>query len=373
MAIFHLHVKNISRGEGRSIVAAAAYRAGETLHNAAEERESNFGGRRDVLHAEIRAPSHAPVWMSERSALWNGVEQAELRKDARLAKEIEVALPRELARGMWLALIRNFADTYVAQGFVVDLAIHDDGEAHNPHAHLLLTTRMITSAGFGPKLREADGKKFVLDARKSWAALANVTFAKAGSGLTIDHRSHAEAGVEDVPTRHRGADSSERKARRNRMGDERILRAREELLATDGLEGDYPALVETAGWPPRDRTAPAGLTPAEAREFETFWNEVDMRADLAEVRKPVDEGELPVPDPDGNPISQAERNHAEEGLLAAMHAEPWFTQDHARSAQGARAPGEAAGRDWFAQRRGAHDGARDAAEEQGTPERDRLG
>ena len=93
MAIYHLHLKNISRGNGRSAVACAAYRAGETLPNEAEERDTRFAGRRDVRFAAIVLPEGAPSWMADRGQLWNAVERAEIRKDARLAKEIEVALP----------------------------------------------------------------------------------------------------------------------------------------------------------------------------------------------------------------------------------------------------------------------------------------
>ncbi|TGV64653.1 conjugal transfer protein, partial [Mesorhizobium sp. M00.F.Ca.ET.149.01.1.1] len=195
MAIFHLHVKNISRGDGRSIVAAAAYRAGETLPNEAEERESAFGGRRDVVHTEIRVPAGAPVWMRDRAKLWNAVEAAEKRKDARLAKEIEFALPREVAPAIWRELTSTMADAYTRQGYVVDLAIHEDGSNNNPHAHMLLTTRRITAEGFAEKLREADGVRFVMEARARWAKIANASFAGAGLDTRIDARSKASSGL----------------------------------------------------------------------------------------------------------------------------------------------------------------------------------
>lgn len=85
MAIYHLNVKNISRGDGRSVVAA--YRAGEVLPNDAEEKLSDFGGRRDVIACGIHLPVGTPEWMADRTALWNAVELAEKRHDARLAKE----------------------------------------------------------------------------------------------------------------------------------------------------------------------------------------------------------------------------------------------------------------------------------------------
>lgn len=260
VAIYHLHVKNISRGDGRSVVAAAAYRAGETLPNDAEERLSAFGGRRDVITNEIRLPAGAPAWMGERAELWNAVEAAEKRKDARLAKELEFSIPRELPKAAWLELARTMADAYTSQGFVADLAIHDDGSQHNPHIHLLLTTRVVTEDGFGPKIRSADGLQFVTEARARWAQVANDALAKAGIAATIDPRSHADRKLKQTPSQHRGPDKEERRARRARLQQE--------------------------------------------REPMTHMSEPD----------------LPVPDPDGNPIHPKELDQAEVKMLADMHA-----------------------------------------------------
>ncbi|MBB3938048.1 MobA/MobL family protein [Aureimonas phyllosphaerae] len=220
MAIFHLHVKNISRGgrgrdgaRPRSALAAAAYRAGESLWNEAEEKETKFGGRRDVVHAEIRVPEGAPAWMRTRASLWNGAEAAEKRKDARLAKEIEFALPRELTRDTWLRITREIADAYVSKGLVVDLAIHEDGRGHNPHAHLMLTTREITPDGFGPKLRWMDTDTFVNQARAQWERIANASLASAGLS-PIDARSHAVRDLQEQPGQHRGPNAEERRDNR---------------------------------------------------------------------------------------------------------------------------------------------------------------
>ncbi|MFS8047024.1 MobA/MobL family protein [Rhizobium sp. BR 314] len=279
MAIYHLNVKNISRGDGRSIVAAAAYRAGETLPNDAEERLSEFGGRRDVVANEIRLPSDAAPWMADRAQLWNAVEAAEIRKDARLAKEVEFALPRELPRTAWLAVARIMADAYTAQGFVVDLAIHDDGTQHNPHVHLLMTTRVVTPEGFGPKIRSADGRQFVTEARALWARTANGALKAAGVSVTIDSRSHAKRRLDQTPDHHRGPDPDERRARR-----------------------------------------------AHARK------------EREPMRHEEPENDLPVPDPDGAPIHPRELDAAETRMLDAMHREapvdragPDADLDHARA------------------------------------------
>lgn len=281
MAIFHLHVKNISRGDGRSAVAAAAYRAGETLPNAAEERDSAFGGRRDVLHAEIVCPEGAAPWMADRAALWNGVEAAERRKDARLAKEIEASLPRELSPKAWLELCRNFAAHYAKQGFVADFAIHDDGSAHNPHVHVLLTTRVVAAAGFGAKIRSADGRQFVEEARVQWAKLVNAALESAGVGGSVDPRSHAAVGIEREPSQHRGPDPAERQARREKMALSRLL-PRKVLPEGEGARSlqDWPA------------------------------------SQLA--RGSFDEERLPVPGPDGSLLSQQQLDEAQDRMLAEV-------------------------------------------------------
>ncbi|WP_217574741.1 MobQ family relaxase [Mesorhizobium sp. GbtcB19] len=260
MAIFHLNVKNISRGEGRSIVAAAAYRAGEVLPNEAEERLSDFGGRRDVVANEIRLPAGAPEWMANRSSLWNAVEASEKRKDARLAKEVEFALPLELPRTAWLVVARTMADAYTAQGFVVDLAIHDDGARRNPHVHMLMTTRRVDRDGFGLKIRSADGRQFVTEARALWERIANAALGNAGLAVSIDSRSYAKRRLEHLPGQHRGPNPEERRANR-------ALAQRE-----------------------KEQMAPR-----------------------------IPDDDLPVPDPDGTAIHPRELAAAEERMLDDMH------------------------------------------------------
>ncbi|CDX21393.1 putative conjugal transfer protein [Mesorhizobium plurifarium] len=260
MAIYHLNVKNISRSEGRTIVAAAAYRAGEVLPNEAEERLSDFGGRRDVVASEICLPVGAPEWMVNRSSLWNAVEAAEKRKDARLAKEVEFALPLELPRSAWLDVARTMADAYTAQGFVVDLAIHDDGLRRNPHVHMLMTTRMLGESGFGLKIRSADGRQFVTEARALWERIANAALSKAGVAVSIDSRSYAKRKVDQRAGEHRGPNREERRANRTLA-----QREREQMTSR------------------------------------------------------IPDEDLPVPDPDGGPIHPLELDEAEHRMLDDMH------------------------------------------------------
>jgi hypothetical protein len=301
VAIYHLHVKNISRRDGRSAVAAAAYRAGETLANEAEEKDSAFGGRRDVVFTEIRLATGAPDWMADRARLWNAVEAAEKRKDARLAKEIEFALPRELGRAPWIDITRQMADVYVTQGHIVDISIHEDGRGNNPHAHLMLTTRAVGPDGFKLKLRDADGVAFVTEAREAWAKIANDALGKAGAGVEIDARSHAARGIEKPPTTHRGPDPAARRARRwGKEMNHDMQEARRELLAEHGTRERFARLAARPDWPPERRDPVPGLNDGEATEWKTFWREVDKRMwgdELYPPREPVDQIILGPRDP----------------------------------------------------------------------------
>jgi hypothetical protein len=293
VAIYHLHVKNISRRDGRSAVAAAAYRAGETLPNEAEEKDSNFAGKRDVVFTEIRLPPGVPDWMADRAKLWNAVEAAEKRKDARLAKEVEFSLPRELVRSFWIPVAQEMADTFVTQGHIVDLAIHEDGSGNNPHVHLMLTTRIVDADGFKLKLREADGVAFVNEARATWATIANAALGKAGAGVEIDARSHAARGIDTKPTVHRGPNPGERRARR--WGIEMnhdMLEARRELLGERETRARFPLLAARQDWPPERRDPVPGLSTGEAVEWSTFWHEVDKRLWGEELYPPRADGRV---------------------------------------------------------------------------------
>jgi hypothetical protein len=193
----------ISRSAGRSAIAAAAYRAGERLRDDRTGQMHDYSRKAYVEHREIMAPETAPEWMRDRAALWSGVEAAEKRKDAQLAREVHFALPRELDRGERVELIRDFCQReFVARGMIADVAIHnpsgrDGGE--QPHAHVMLTTRVLTGDGFGPKDREWNDKALYEGWREGWAEHANLALERKGSRERIDHRSFAERGIDREP------------------------------------------------------------------------------------------------------------------------------------------------------------------------------
>src|SRR5436190_20985459 len=108
MAIYHFSAKIISRANGSSALASAAYRSASRLHDQRLDRHHDFSNKAGVIHSEVMLPDGAPGHLSDRERLWNAVEAAELRKDAQLAREIEFAIPRELSPAMGIALAQDF-------------------------------------------------------------------------------------------------------------------------------------------------------------------------------------------------------------------------------------------------------------------------
>jgi ATP-dependent exoDNAse (exonuclease V) alpha subunit len=219
LAIFHLQIKSISRGAGRSATAAAAYRAGERILDQRTGLLHNYSRRTDVSHKEILLPSRLHgtdgAWATERASLWNAAEAAERRRNARVAREYQVALPVELNAGQRLQLVRRFAGELADRYQVaIDLAVHAPREAGDPrhhHAHLLATSREVTAAGFGPKagldMASDERRRRGLVAgiaeikavRERWAVLNNEAFAAAGLELWVSHRSLRSQGIDREP------------------------------------------------------------------------------------------------------------------------------------------------------------------------------
>jgi ATP-dependent exoDNAse (exonuclease V) alpha subunit len=219
MAIFHLQIKSISRGAGRSATAAAAYRAGERIRDERTGVLHNYSRRTDVSHKEILLPSRLQgadgAWAADRAKLWNAAERVEQRCNSRLAREYQVALPAELNFTQRLQLARAFsrelADRY---NVAVDLAVHAPraaGDSRNHHAHLLATSREVTPAGFGAKagldMHSVERQRRGLPAgiaeiraiRERWEVLSNQALAAAGLEVRICHRSLRSQGIDREP------------------------------------------------------------------------------------------------------------------------------------------------------------------------------
>ncbi len=205
MAIYHLSVKVISRANGSSALASAAYRSASRLYDQRLDRAHDFTHKAGVVHSEVMLPDGAPEEWSDRERLWNAVEAGEKRKDAQLAREVEFAVPRELDQAQVVDLARAFVQReMVDRGMVVDLNVHwdigADGQAR-PHAHVMLAMRELRGheAGFGAKVRDWNRTELVGHWREAWADHVNARLAELDIDARIDHRSLKDQGIELEP------------------------------------------------------------------------------------------------------------------------------------------------------------------------------
>ena len=137
----------VSRGAGRSAVAAAAYLSCSRMLNQYDGVQHDYTRKQGLVWQAVFLPPMAPLEWQDREKLWNAVEETEKTKDSRLAREFVAALPIELSREQQTALLQDFVrEQFVAEGMCADVAIHDS-DGHNPHAHILLTVRPLTEAG----------------------------------------------------------------------------------------------------------------------------------------------------------------------------------------------------------------------------------
>jgi ATP-dependent exoDNAse (exonuclease V) alpha subunit len=230
MALFSWSMQIIKRSAGRSVVAAAAYRAGERLHDERQNLTHDYSNRGGVEHSELLFPENAPNWTKGigREGLWNAVEHGEKRKDAQTARELRIMIPRELDAETRIILVRDYLiRSFVSKGMVADVCWHNtiasDGQ-EQPHAHVLLTMRPLVSDGFGAKSRHdwvadpegrthADGRPVMVvsnkdswnspdyfeKCREDWEVIANAALEKAGSAERIDRRSLLARGLSRLP------------------------------------------------------------------------------------------------------------------------------------------------------------------------------
>ena len=237
IAIYHCSIKIVSRGKGKSAVAAAAYRSGEKLTNEWDGLTHDYTKKGGVVHSEILLPAHAPPAFSDRSTLWNSVELSEKSNNAQLAREVEIALPVELSREEQTRLVREYCSSqFVSKGMIADFNLHDTGGG-NPHAHILLTMRPLDERGaWLPKSKkeyvlDENGEKIRLPSgryktrkvdlvdwndrenaevwRRAWADLANEFLERNDCPERIDHRSYERQGIEQIPTVHVGVSATQ--------------------------------------------------------------------------------------------------------------------------------------------------------------------
>ena len=237
MAIYHLCIKIISRGKGKSAVAASAYRSGEKIKNEYDGIVHDFTRKGGIAHTEILLPPNAPQEFVNRSILWNSVEKIEKSKNSQLAREIEVALPKELDREKQINLVREYVkENFVKVGMCADIALHDKNDG-NPHCHILLTMRPLNEdKTWGAKSKkeyilDRNGEKVKLkngnyktrkintidwneqdkaeEWRKAWADITNKYLEENNIQEKVDHRSYQRQGIEQIPTIHLGVSATQ--------------------------------------------------------------------------------------------------------------------------------------------------------------------
>lgn len=226
MSLFYMTVRNINKAT-QSAVASASYRSGEFLYSERDMEVKSYKERTVLPETHIIAPSHAPEWVFDRSRLWNEVESVEKNYNSRLAREVLVALPVELSNEKQTQMLLEFAkENFVENGMVADISIHRDRE-HNPHAHIMLTTRPFNDDGtWGNKKKKEyildengnnvldekgrktyktisltnwDEKDTLLTWRKNYAEKVNLWYEQEGINEKVSHESYEKQGLDKLP------------------------------------------------------------------------------------------------------------------------------------------------------------------------------
>ena len=228
----HFKITIVKRSQWQSAVAGAAYQSGERLFSEYDQRTKFYNKKKELVHAEIMLPSHAPPGYADRATLWNAVEAVENQWNSQLARRIVLAFPVEVPKEQYLKMIREFCqEQFVSKGMIADFAIHDKGDG-NPHAHILLTLRAMDEHGkWLPKARKVydldengehirlpsgnwkchkentvdwNDQKYAEVWRHSWETITNRYLEAAGRPERVDLRSFERQGIQQIPTVHLG-------------------------------------------------------------------------------------------------------------------------------------------------------------------------
>ena len=274
MAQYRLEIQAFKRSEGRSAVAASAYRSASILRDERLEMVFDYSAKGGVVFSGIMAPEGAPAPFLDRERLWNAAEAADKRPDSRTAREILISLPHELSDAQRHDLVRAFVSEHlVGRGMIADYAIHDPdahGDARNHHAHIMVTTRRLTPEGFGLKAREWDNPQAVGALRMAWEQVQNQHLREhlGPDAPQVSCRSLSDRGQGREPTIHLGpaASGMERRGERSDRGD-----INRRIETRNGQRREVPAQVRVI----EDRMAegrPRQTYPIEAviREFEAI-------------------------------------------------------------------------------------------------------
>jgi ATP-dependent exoDNAse (exonuclease V) alpha subunit len=280
------------------VVAAAAYRLGDSFHEMEVDQTHDYRRRGGVEATLNFAPADAPSWALDPEQLWNAANAAEKRKNSTLAREVELALPAAVSSQARVGIVRDFSAALVERyGVAVSVGIHGPsraGDQRNHHAHILFTTRRMDADGLGAKTRVLDDRKTgpqeVHYLRALACDLINAALADAGSDERVDHRSFAARGIDKEPTTHLGPagkalERREERSDRTAINDEVATENR----FLDALVAELAAID-------------AEIAEAEERKLDDRFGELDDAADvtvLPEVLPPVQFAEVLLDDFEG--------------------------------------------------------------------------
>lgn len=275
MAIFHMSISNVSRAKGSSSCASLAYIAASKVYEERTHQTYSYGRKERVMKVATLLPDGAPHAYADATQLFNAIEKYEQASNARTAKKIVVALPRELPLDESDEILTSFIKSKLcANGYCATYAIHNDKDGNNPHAHILVANRPLdpkTGEFERTKTKKVyaldahgeriplidkktgkqkvdkrnrkqwkrvtvakknllDEKEFLLSLRKSWAEECNKHLSQEDR---IDHRSNAARGIDDIPTIHEGYAARAMEARGDvseRMEINRQIRLKNDLI-----------------------------------------------------------------------------------------------------------------------------------------------
>jgi len=352
MAIYHCDAQVIKRSNGQSAVGAAAYRSGEKITNEYDGITHDYTKKGGVVYSEIMLCENASQEYKNRSALWNAVEQNEKSAKAQLAREYNIALPRELSREENIQLLRDYVrDNFVNNGMCADFSIHDKGDG-NPHAHIMLTMRPIEKDGtWGTKQRKEyildkngnkqfDKKKhtykcrtvkttnwddvnFLENCREDLAVKINRELERKGLPDRVDHRSYEAQGVNKIPTIHKGKTAIEMENRgieADRTREFRLIEKANSRIqnidkAIKGTTHEYMAIKQDNDW-------------TKLHEFSgKITDEVFKHPDNIAVQKKMLEG-LSLLEQKANEVKGQPDYHAGEHYNFGASGKPGYSEYH---------------------------------------------
>jgi hypothetical protein len=335
MAIYHLSVTQIKRSKGQSAVAAAAYRAGEKLHDERLDQIQDYTRKRGVVQSRIITLDNAPDWTRNRAELWNKAEAAERQYNGQPAREIRLALPDELTDEQRADLVFDYVnDTFVSRGMIADVSIHRPdrhGDERNHHAHILLTMRELDGNEFAKtKQREWNKSELAEDWREKWADYQNDALEDAGFDVRVDHRTLKAQGIDRDPTRHMGKEASamERDGIATRIGDENraALLQDAELDRLKGELAQVDAEVKRQLLTPGQPEPPLSQEELERQAVSAFTNEW-TRAYM--TQEPPKQEKQPVMYFDNNEVHNAQPELEEppgKSIFDIPPAPAWIAQ-----------------------------------------------